>query len=35
VAWPVMLEIFGFVLFALWAISTAIEGYWENRLNGF
>jgi len=31
--WPVMLEIFGFALFGLWAISAAIEGYWENRLN--
>lgn len=30
--WPVMLEIFGFALFGLWAISAAIEGYWENRL---
>lgn len=30
--WPVMLEIFGFALFGLWAVSAAIEGYWENRL---
>lgn len=31
--WPVMIEIFIFAIFGLWAISAAIEGYWENKLN--
>ncbi len=31
--WPKMLEIFFFAAFGLWAISAAIEGYWEHRLN--
>ncbi|MEM8797103.1 MAG: TRAP transporter fused permease subunit [Pseudomonadota bacterium] len=30
--WFVMLEIFVFAVFGLWALSAAIEGYWENKL---
>lgn len=31
--WPQMLEIFAFALPGLWAVSAAIQGHWENRLN--
>ena len=31
--WPEMLEIFAFALPGLWAVSAAIQGHWENRLN--
>jgi TRAP-type uncharacterized transport system fused permease subunit len=30
--WVVMLEIFFFAVFGLWAVSAAVEGYWESRL---
>jgi TRAP transporter 4TM/12TM fusion protein len=30
--WVVMLEIFTFAVFGLWAVSAAVEGYWESRL---
>lgn len=31
--WATELEIFAFAIFGLWAVSAAVEGFWENRLN--
>lgn len=30
--WPLMIEIFFFAIFGLWALGAAIEGYWEQKL---
>ena len=31
--WPVMIEIFAFAIFGLWALGAGIQGHWENKLN--
>jgi TRAP-type uncharacterized transport system fused permease subunit len=31
--WLLELEIFFFAIFGLWALSAAVEGHWEHRLN--